>query len=135
MARKQHWLTEIANEVRQRAFDAVDTVASGIKDSTPFGNPPAPPPQLSLQEYMAAPGPLRQAMLQTLPVDEFTDTISRLQNEAVTKYGAMASVLSPMFAMDEAAVQAPQAISQDPSIGMQAAHAELVDLLGMDPFA
>lgn len=138
MARRKHWLTEIAEAVRQRAYDAVDDVAAGLKDSVPFGTPaPADPPVMGLQQYLLASPEERQAYLQALPREEFTATMTRLQDEAVSRFGAMAAPILPMLAMEEGAGQLGLLEQQraDPTAGLVAAHAELTQLLGMDPFA
>lgn len=135
MPRNDHWMTAIAKEVRQRAMDQVDFIAEGIRGSV-APTPPPKPPQVTLQDYLMAPPEMRQAMLQGLPEGEFSSTISRLQNEAVEKFGAMASTLTPMFMMDEArAGGALAAQGNSPELGVTAAHAELVEILGSDPFA
>jgi hypothetical protein len=134
MARK-HWLLEIGEAVRERAYEAVDDIAASLKDSVPFGYPPPQPPKMDLQTYLAAPPDMRQAFLQGLPADEFSSTMSDLQNEAVSKFGPMAQAIMPMLTMEETAGQVGHLEQQDPSAGLVAAHAELTELLGMDPFS
>jgi hypothetical protein len=125
----------IADEVRARAFEMVHDVAMGIHDTTPFGKPPPAPPQLKLEDYLTAPPEARQAMLQGLPPEEFGSTMSRLQSEAVDRFGAMAQAIMPMLNMEEAQGQLAFAQQQDPALGVQAAHQDLIDILGSDPFA
>lgn len=132
MARRSHWLDEIAQEVRQRAFDAVDTVASGIRDTVPFGGPPPKPPQLSLEQYLTADPQTRQAMLMNDP--NSTDTLSRLHNEAVSRYGANAANLLPILSLEQGTTAVAQAAQQDPQQSIAAAMAELHDMLGFSPF-
>lgn len=129
---KQHWLDAIASEVRQRAFDAVDTVAAGIKDSVPFGGPPPAPPQMTLAQYLTADPQTRQAMLQNDP--NSTDTLSRLHNEAVSRYGANAANLLPILSMEQGTTAIAHAQQQDPHQSVADAMGELQDMLGINPF-
>lgn len=133
MARR-HWMSEVAEAVRQHAYDAVDTIAAGIVDSVPFGTPPPEPPKLSLEQYLTAPPEMRQALLQSSG-EPFGEMISRLQNEAVSQYGAMAQVIMPMLSLEQSEHQMQQVAQEDPSLGIQAAHEELSTMLGFDPFA
>lgn len=133
MARK-HWLDEIAADVRQRAYDAVDTVAAGLRDSVPFGGPPPAPPTLTLEQYLGADPHARQALL--LGTGDPAGTIAKLHSDAVSRYGALAAPILPILSMEDA----QQGISQaqqnfDPQTDVAAAHAQLQDLLGYDPFS
>lgn len=136
MARK-HWLQIIGEEVRDRAYEAVADVAASMKDSVPFGYPPPAPPQMHLGDYLAAAPDMRLAYLQSLDGKSFGETISRLQSEAVDKFGAMAQAVTPLLAADEAQIGAARLMSEgsDAGLGTQAAYAELTELLGFDPFS
>lgn len=128
---KRHWLTEIGEAVRERAKDAIDDVAAGLRDTVSYGYPPAPPPQMHIQGYLAAEPEMRQAFLQGLPPEEFGSTMSRLQSEAVDRFGAMAQAIMPMLSMEEAQGHIAYAQQATPEAGVTAAMAELNEILGL----
>src|SRR5690606_917730 len=96
--------------------------------------PEPPPPQLRLEHYLSASPEQRQAMLQGLPAEEFSSTMSRLYDEAVNRFGPMASAITPMLMMEGAQGDVARATQESPEAGVVAAHAELTELLGFDPF-
>lgn len=132
------WMSDVAASLKQRQMEISGAVGGSLAGT--FTPPPPPPPFPSLDEYMTAEPQERQAMLQQLPPEEFGPTMSRLQSEAVSRYGAMASKIQPIFDFDASMVQQEhaqfgQATGMDANLGVSAAHADLVAMLGMDPFA
>ena len=134
MPSRQHWMTAIADEVRERAMLMVDHVATGIVDQTPYGHPPKPPEQPGLDDVMQMDPQTRHAYLASLG-PEYGNTVSKLMSEANSRYGAMAAKILPIFQAEELSLQHEQEPGMDQGLGVAAAHAELTDLLGIDPFA
>ena len=136
-----NWMQALGKEIGQRMELITNHIAKGTKDMN-FMPPPAPTPKPDLQAFLQASPEERQAYLQNLPSEDYAKTVSALQNEANSRYGAMASVLGPMFEMTDANIQASKlsmmhgpAAQMEQNLGMAHAHADLAEMLGMDPWA
>lgn len=129
VAKKQHWLMEISGEVKARMGEISLSAADNLVDSVPFGTPVPEPKLMTLQSYLQAPPELRQAFLQAIPVAEFSATMGALQEEAVSKFGAMASAIMPLLTMEQQQVEMGHLGNQDPTAGIVAAHAEMQEML------
>lgn len=129
--RRTHWLNDIAASVIKDAHASAQHVGSGIKDAVPFGPAPLPPPKPQLDQFLQADPQTRQAFLSGLGPD-YGKVVSQLMDQANSRFGAMSAKLLPMFQMDNMAQQLPALESQDPSLGVAAAQADLQELLGVD---
>lgn len=142
MARKgKTWMDSLGKDIAQRMGMITDHIAKGTANMN-FLPPPTPAPKPDLQAFLTASPDERQAYLQGLPGDEYAKTVSSLQSQANERFGAMASVLGPMFDMTDANIQASKlelmhgaAAQYEHNLGMASAHADLADMIGMDPWA
>lgn len=139
MARKNHWMMDIVKQVRDRMDEVSAAAAEHIHDSVPFGDPPPKPKGPDIQAFLQASPDQRQQFWASIPPEQYGNVVSDLQSQAVAKWGAMASVITPMIQGDEmAAVQANAefglATGADAHFGVAQAQQDLTDLLGIDPF-
>lgn len=140
--KKSNWMMDLGKEIGQRMSIISNHIAKGTADMS-FMPPPTPAPKPDLQAFLQASPEERQAYLQGLPKDEYAKTVSDLQSQANSRFGAMASVLGPMFEMTDANIQAskleqmhnPAIAPMEQNLGMATAHADLAEMLGMDPWA
>lgn len=127
-----HWITEMGNEIRDRASLRIDQIVAGMPAS------PAPAAieeekQPSIEEFLTADPQQRQAILTSVP--NTSKYISGLMGEANARWGAMAAKIMPALQMEELSYMGDPIGGFDSNLGVAAAHADLTDLLGFDPFA
>lgn len=136
---KDHWMYDIVKQVRDRMGEVSETAAAAIHDSVPFGERPKPPKGPDIQEFLQASPDERQQFWAGIPPEQYSSVVSDLQNQANSKWGAMAGVLTPMLQGDQMNAvlnnaQFGQASGTDATLGIAQAHHDLADLLGIDPF-
>jgi hypothetical protein len=132
MANSKHWMDAIAKEVQTRALGMVQNISSNVANSVKPMRP-EPPPQLPLEQYLQFSPEERQGWL-VGQGPNFSNEVTRLQNEAVNRFGGMAQVLGPMFNID--AMQVSNAVNQTvpPDAGLAQSQEDLFAMLGIDPF-
>lgn len=140
MARRQHWLSEIVGDVRERIHEAIPFAIEGLHDTVPFGTPPEQPPPPSLDAFMKSSPDERQAFFASIPPDKYREVTDALMSQANDRYGSMAKVLHPMFQNEEISsllqhTEVGQATGIDANLGVAAAHQDLAKLLGIDPWS
>lgn len=143
MARKgaAHWLAQAGDSVVKSMYESIPSIAAGLIDGgKAFAPAEPPPPKQDLEQFMNANPEERHAWLQSIPPEQYQQVTGQLMSEANHKYGAMASVLSPLFQLEQQAgllgqMQFEKQSGMGQVAGQQSADAartDLMNLLGVD---
>lgn len=132
MARK-HWMSEIADEVRQSIKDAIPAVASGIKGEVPFAYQP-PKRHDEVKAFLNMDNEQRQQFFHSMSPDQYRDWSEGMMKKLTTRFGPAAQVLMPMLQGAPIEDVALGVSSDDGTLGIAAAEADLTQILGFDPF-
>lgn len=132
------WMTAIIEDVKNRMKEALPDIVAGISGSLAPEVPPAPP-KPDLMAFLQASPDERQAFWSSIPPEKFAETTDHFMSEANNRWGAMSNVLKPLFSDGEMnSLLMHQDINAatglDANLGVSAAHNDLIELLGMDPF-
>ncbi len=132
------WMSAIIEDVKGRMKDALPDIVAGISGSLAPVVPPEPP-KPSLEAFMQASPEDRQAFWAGIPPEDYAKVTTDMMTEATNRWGAMAKNLQPLFndGQQQAMLQhlnIGQATGIDANLGVAAAHHDLVEMLGMDPF-
>ena len=133
------WLTAIIEDVKGRMKDALPDIVAGIKDGLAPQMAPEPP-KPSLQAFLQASPDERLAFWGSVPPEDYEKVTNQFMDEANMRFGAMSKVLMPLFADGQANsliqhAQIGQATGVDANLGVAAAHNDMIELLGIDPFS
>lgn len=133
--RRQHWMDEVANSVRERIAAAVPSVAEGIVGDVPFGHRPQTPDD-QVKTFLHLDPQQRQQLFASMSPDEYKSWSSGMMKKLTTRFGAAAQVLMPMLeGTPVEGLAQGQGLDAEGSLGVSSAQAELSQLLGFDPFA
>lgn len=132
------WMTAIIEDVKGRMKDALPDIVAGISGSLAPPVPPEPP-KPDLQAFLQASPDERQAFWAGIPPEDLAKVSTQMMTEATNRWGAMAKVLQPLFhdgEMNSILMHGNinQATGIDTNLGVAAAHQDLSELLGIDPF-
>lgn len=135
MVAKQHWMDEVAQDIKSRRLAAVPTVAEGVSGDVPFGYRPIKPDD-RVAAFLRLNGEQRQQLFASMPPEQYATWSKEMMGMLTTRFGAAAQSLMPMLqgAPVEALAQGV-GLDQDGSMGVTAAGMELTDILGFNPLA
>lgn len=132
--RRQHWMSEIVDSLRERITDAIPAVADGVKGEVPFGYKP-PKPDDEVRAFLNMAPEQRQQLFQQLGPDGYRDWSTSMMKKLNTRFGPAAQMLYPMLEGAPIEALASAEPLDEGSMGVQAAQADLTELLGFDPFS
>lgn len=139
MAKKIHWLSAIASEIKERMAASIDDIAAGLIGDAPFGDPQVQADETghALETFLQADPETRQAFLSSIPPERYAEVTGKLMSEANHRFGPAARALQPIFEGGQtiSALQQLAAQQAQPNLGVAAAFADLTDLIGVDPLA
>lgn len=132
-ARRQHWMDSLAEQIRQRAELAIPAVAAGVRGEVPFGYE-APKRNDEVRAFLNMTPEQRQQMVIGLGPEGYRDWSESMMGKLTTRFGPAAQVLFPMLQGAPIETVASGVPSDDGSLGVAAAQADIAQLLGFDPF-
>lgn len=133
--KRQHWMDEISQSLRQRMEEAIPSVSEGVMGDAPLGYKP-PNADNEVKTFLNMPPEQRQQLFQAMGPETYRDWSTSMMSKLTTRFGPAAQILYPM--LQGAPIEALAngvSLGDDPSAGIAAAEAELTDLLGFDPFS
>lgn len=132
MARK-HWMSEIADEVRTTIAEAIPVVAGGVKDEVPFAFQP-PKRHDEVKSFLNMDAMQRQEFFHSMSPTEYRDWSESMMGKLTTRFGAAAQMLMPMLQGAPIEDVTAGVSSDDGTLGVAAAEADLTQILGFNPF-
>lgn len=134
MAKRKHWMDEIADSIRERLPDVIEAVSEGVKGEVPFGYQP-PKPDDEIRSFLNMPQEARMVMFQQMGPEAYQQWSTSMMSKLNHRFGPAAQALMPMLqGAPVEALASGVSLPDDGSVGIPAAEADLTDLLGFNPF-
>jgi hypothetical protein len=128
-------MSEIVESLRTRIQETIPVVAEGITGDAPFAYQ-EPNPTDEIKAFLNLGPQQRQQLFQRLGPDQYQDWSTSMMKKLNNKFGSAAQLLMPMLeGVQLENLASGGGLDTDGSMGVAAAQAELIELLGFDPLS